>query len=61
MANSWRFKFCGILKFAAIFNFAAFSIGSKNHAKFASFYYSRQNSWSSDICGIFLFVAKFAS
>ena len=50
-----RFEIFGILYLCSILNFAQEIV-----VKFATFLYSRQNSRSSDICGVLMFVAKFA-
>ena len=48
--NLWHFKI------GSVFNFAQNIV-----AKYQTFLYSRQNSRSSDICGVLMFGAKFVT
>ena len=62
----WHFKIVGNLKFGAFcnlcfFKFAAFFILPNKMVAKLMFKYSQQNSWGSDICGVFMFMAKFAA
>ena len=51
--NSRWFEVCGVVEICSVFNFAP-----KMVVIFVTFLYSPQNSRSSDICGILMFVAK---